>query len=299
MIEDQIRQLFGDFVKSGNEYIVKCPKCFERVGKKDTKGHLYVNPVKDVWNCFRCEWKGRNLSSIGIELKVVEKSPGKMEDLLKLFDKIEAQPMEDKFTPIDFPRGYTTDFSKNLTGKMAYNYLKSRGLSDVQINENRIGYASSGPYSGFIIFPIFEDSQLVYYVTRSIFKKEYKNAPVPNKNILFNFKNQGTIVLCEGIFDALSFGKNGVALLGKAMKDAQLQRIKNNPPKRVYICLDNDAKTTAVSIAARLKPFIEEIYMVSISEGKDPNTSTKKQLIEDVKNAIKVNSKIDLVDFMM
>lgn len=297
MIENQITALFGSFVKSGNEYIVKCPKCEERIGKRDTKGHLYVNPTKNVWNCFRCEWKGRDLASLGLQLE--EKSYGKISDLADYLANINTPPMEEKFTTIEFPKGYTTDFSRSITGKMAYNYLLSRGLSREQIEENRIGYANGGPYSGFIVLPIFEDSELVYYVTRSIFKKEYKNAPVPSRNIMFNFKNQRVIVLCEGIFDALSFGKNGVALLGKAMKDAQLERIRKNPPQRVYICLDNDAKTAATSIASRLKSIVDEVFLVKISEGKDPNTSTKKQLIEDVKNAVKFNSKIDLLHFML
>lgn len=302
----QLKELFGEFIQATPQEIrVNCPKCQEKIGKIDNKHHLYINTYKEAWNCFRCNWKGVGFKNLGIEVQEQQAAP--VNDLLGFF-KIKQKELninlenamtttKEELKEIEYPKGYTTEFSASVIGLAALNFLKSRNITDEQIKKHRIGYANSGPYKGFIILPVLNNNKLVYYVARSIFNKQYKNASIPNKNILFNYSNQKSVVLCEGIFDALSFNNNGVALLGKSLKEGQKNIIINNPPEKLYICLDSDARANAIQIAGNLKKYIDNIYLIDLGEYKDPNSCPKKYLIEAIKSAILVNDQVDILKY--
>ena len=305
-LNKQLKEFFGELIQATpQEYRANCPKCEERTGKKDNKYHLYINIYKQAWNCFRCNWKGVGFDNIGIEVQEQQAAPVneligffkfKQKELnINLENNMSANIQEIK--EIDYPKGYTTEFSTNVIGLAALNFLKSRNITNEQIIKHKIGYANTGPYKGFIILPVLIKNKLVYYVARSIFNKQYKNAPISNKDILFNYSNQRSVVLVEGIFDALAFSNSGVALLGKSLKEGQKNIIINNPPEKLYICLDSDARTNAIQIAGNLKKYINNIYLIDLGEYKDPNSCPKKHLIEAIKSAILVNDQVDILKY--
>lgn len=306
LLEKQLTELLGKLLPAnGPEVRANCPKCKERVGKEDHKHHLYINTVKGAYNCFRCGWKGLNLEQLGV--KTQEQPAAPVNELLNFFTakkkelniNLESHMSKNKnqIQEIEYPKGYTTDFSSNIIGLSALNFLKSRGVTDEQIKKHKIGYGESGSYKGFVIFPVLNSNKLVYYVARSIFSKQYKNAPISNKNILFNYTAQKSVVLCEGILDSLAFGNNGVALLGKSLKEGQKNILINNPPQKLYICLDSDAKANAIQIAGNLKKYIDNIYLIDLGKYKDPNSTPKNHLIEAIKSAILISNSTDILKY--
>jgi hypothetical protein len=315
-IEDALKQVFGKILKAGdNEYRVCCPKCEEFVGKKDTKFHLYVNTVirniKDpekvgAWNCFRCDYKGWGLDRLGLKnIPIIKpniqnttinlKKPIKDNILTQLTLKVNKIKKNIAQSPqeLKLPVYFSTDFGKDLCGRIAYKYLLFRGVTEKQLVEYNIGYCNAGPYSGYIIFPVYSQNKLIYFVARNIYSKVYKNAPVSNKSVLFNYTCQKQIVLCEGILDSLAFGKHGVALLGKTMKDGQFNLLSENPPDRVFICLDSDARKNSVQIAKRLDSIVKDVRIVSLPS-KDPNSASKQELLDALVTSKKLTLKSKL-----
>jgi len=327
-VVNQLENAFGsDIIEATEtEFRANCPKCKDSMGASDTKYHLYVNPFKKrrnnvtglmelgTWNCFRCSWRGWGLEKLGANLEE-ETTARPFQSLLDLLEEGDddregdnillevaqkSKKANDSPKGIEFPKGYRTDWSDSLTGQAAHKYLKSRGVSNDQISKYKMGYCSSGVYAGFIILPVFEADVLVYFVARSIFDKVYKNAPVSSKNILFNFNPElKTICLTEGIFDALSVGRFGVAMLGKNMKGAQAQRIIGGGFETVYICLDDDAQQNALNIANTLKDHIPNVIMVTLGPGNDPNSVTKAQLLKAFTDATKIETNFDTLRWML
>ncbi len=203
---------------------------------------------------------------------------------------------------VKLPQNFTTDFSNGLTGRAAYNYLSNRGLTGATITSRRIGYCPIGPLRGCVVLPVYEANTLVYYVARSIYNKRYKNAAVSKKTIVYNIDAVSRTkysVLCEGIFDALSFGSHGLALLGKSMGQGQMEKIINAKPKKLFICLDADAKRNAVNIGQRLSGYVETVRLVSLTgKGKDPSTCSTNELACYLQRAVPA-TKHGIAEFLL
>jgi len=276
----QLEKLYGDVkIEPNGEYRINCPACSKRVGKADTDQHLYVNTKKfnsslrlqGVFHCFRCEYKGWGLEKLGLTSK----------DAYSIKDLLAQKTFKESLlgTPLKFPDHFETDFSKYSSGKACLNYLtKVRKIPYEKIIEYKIGYCPEGKYKDCVVLPVFDNKDLVYYVARYIYNKRYLNPSVPNRAIVFNLKRQSTIIITEGIFDAINVGDNGVALLGKVLKKEQATLIKKAGPKLVYIMLDLDAKNFALNIAEVLKDYIPEIKLVSTGNKKDAGSMTQKEI---------------------
>lgn len=287
-LEQQLRSIFGEIKRTNStEYMVNCPKCLYRVGKVDTKFHLYIQPVKynptlrkrGAWHCHRCLWKGWGLEALGI--KPIEET-SKLIELRSYRDKFKLAPLTET---VEFPEYFSNEFSNSKLGMECFNYLtKTRGLRPDQVFYYKIGFCSDGKYKNCVILPVFEDGKLVYFVGRNIYQKRYTNAPIPNRGVLFNYTQQDEVILTEGIFDAISVGYNGVALLGKFLKDDQKKLLIKGLPKITYVMLDEDAKEAAVTIAKTLSTVLPNVRLLSTFNKKDPGLMTEEEVKYSLEN---------------
>lgn len=291
-IEQQLRQIFGEVKRTNSsEYMVNCPKCIYRIHKADTKFHLYIQPTKynatlkkkGAWHCHRCLWKGWGLDSLGI--KTIEEG-SKLIELKSYRDKFFSTPLTET---VEFPESFSNEFSNSKLGLDCFKYLvETRGLRPDQIFYYKLGFCSTGKYKNCVILPVYEEGKLVYFVGRNIYQKRYMNPTKPSRGILFNYTNQESVILTEGIFDAIAVGYNGIALLGKFLKEDQKRLLIKGLPKTIYVMLDEDARQDAITIAQALAKVLPNVRLASTYDKHDPGDMTEEDVAYSLANSYPV-----------
>jgi len=154
---------------------------------------------------------------------------------------------------VEEPKGFNPEY------KNAMHYLTERGITMKQIVKYNIGYCKEGLYSRRVIIPSYNcDGQLNYFVSRSYYpdeKMKYKNPPI-SKNVIClesQIDWNEPIILCEGVFDAITIRRNAIPLLGKFPSKLLIEKIFMSGVSDIVISLDNDAKTEALRVSEYLR----------------------------------------------
>ena len=146
-----------------------------------------------------------------------------------------------------------------------------------------IGYCDEGLYSNRIIIPSYDsEGQLNFFVGRDFYnsKMKYRNCTTTKDIIGFDlFINwDEPIILCEGVFDAMSFKRNAIPLFGKTVMSTLQKKIIEFKVKTIYLALDNDAINDAVKISENFINNGIDVRMMKLEE-KDPNEIGFKNLL--------------------
>lgn len=264
---------------SGKNVIYHCPFCQEHGKTYDESGKLWVHTEKFIFQCFRCGTTGK----IDLKLGDYDLSEPLIEDsqlISTLTDIVRSGHDE-----IDLSPRFEYEISNQITvpGDDYYNYLTSRGITEYLIRyyDIRVGSIFS-KYRRRVIVP----NQIEYrdgicytdmFVARTIENegKRYLNPYGENKSrAVFNLHRipKGSpIIICEGVFTAMSAGLNAVATYGKTVSDIQLTKILNNEPESIYVNLDSDARAEAIKLCRRIRRrgYDGKLYITSMPEGKD------------------------------
>jgi len=149
-----------------------------------------------------------------------------------------------------------------LAGKMALEYLRRRGI---QLDRLDVGLLDG--YEGRVVFPFYDRGKVVFFQGRSFVPSPLKtiNPDVedgwyPKTDVLFRLEclNGGTVVLTEGIFDALkteqAIGRSHRAscLLGKTISQRQIRLLRSAGVEWITVFLDGDANREAADLAIKL-----------------------------------------------
>jgi DNA primase len=260
-----------------------CPVCsyeIKGLDEGDGKGNFEVNLEKGVYKCWSC-YETHNTS--GNLYMLVKKWGTKAQyKQLELLMPEEIQPEKKKYHKVRLPKEFIrfADVTESLKlthyYKQAENYIKSRSITDEQLNKYSIGFCPDGEYGGRIIIPSFDrDKTLNYFVGRSYVghKQKYKNPEAEKETIIFN---EGLIdwtqdvYLVEGAFDSI-FVPNSIALLGKFMSDYLWSRLYNEAQADIYILLDGDAWRNSELLYAKLNGgrLHRRIKAIKLPEDKD------------------------------
>lgn len=120
------------------------------------------------------------------------------------------------------------------------NFISSRMISD------ECFIAHSGRYKSRVIVPVINDNKLEYFQARSLdndIQPKYLNPYVNKTPIIYN-KNKispdKSIIITEGLIDAMSVGSQCTCTLGADISDEKLEVIFSLTKKDVVICSDND-----------------------------------------------------------
>jgi len=166
-------------------------------------------------------------------------------------------------------------------------YLYNRGIDDSDILKYNIGYCTEGLYSNRIIIPSYNsDGQLNFFVGRDFYdsKMKYRNSPTTKDIVGFDlFINwDEPIILCEGVFDAMSFKRNAIPLFGKTVMNELQKKIIEFKVKVIYLSLDSDAIIDAIKISENFINNGIELRMMEFQEN-DPNEIGFEKLLYLIK----------------
>lgn len=253
-----LKKALGHCWTNEEEHQFHCPKCNHH------KLKLSVNIDKGVFKCWICDYSGTKISplirrfapSYYADWRLLE---GEID--LDKYDTIFADEVEAPPQIIDLPENFQT-----LTGKKTrlkqkpLNYLYSRGFTDTDILNWKIGFCNFGEYQDRVIVPSFDSQGNVsFFIARSYTDDwmKYRN-PKVSKDIIFNDLNidwDNDVILVEGVFDAMKC-KNAIPLLGSTLRENSLlfQKICERKPN-VYLALDEDAKGKEFGIAKKLREY--------------------------------------------
>jgi DNA primase len=237
----------------GNELAFYCPFCHHH------KQKLQVNTETQKWHCWTCNSGGKKLTSLLRKLDVDKKTISVIREIYG--DTTYSTSQEDSETkifislPKEFislanePKGFNPEY------KHAIHYLTQRGIGVKEIIKFGIGYCKDGLYTRRIIIPSYNsDGSLNYFISRSYYQEEkmkYKNPPI-SKNIIcldsqINWNEP--IILCEGVFDAITIRRNAIPLLGKFPSKNLVEKIFMSGVTDIVISLDNDAINEALKVS--------------------------------------------------
>jgi DNA primase len=286
-----LQGVLGNYFDKGNELLFRCPVCHHH------KNKFSVNLDKDVYKCWICDYRGRNVRRVvrrfgnHNQLASWDQIFGR-QDLERFADLfMESEPAE-IIQKLELPDEFISLATDALpaTAIYAFNYLTKRGVTKADILKWKIGYCFSGEYRNRIIVPSFdEDGDVSYFIARSYSGDSYKyKNPRASKDITFNelyIDWNKDLVLVEGVFDALVAG-NAVPILGSTLRsgsDLLRKIVRNDTP--IYIALDPDAAKKERRIIKMLLEYDIELYKIDVSGYEDVGSMPKSIFNERKKQA--------------
>lgn len=262
----------GKGSKTTMDYAFYCPVC------KHHNPKLIVNIKTGQYNCWTCHPATKGKTPVSL-FKKIDAPTEKLIEMKNYFQgdntKIEASKSNKVQLPEEFISLVNPDTS--LEARHALTYLKKRHISDQDIKKYNIGYCKNGRYRNRVIVPSYDrNGNVNYFIARSFEKDPARkyDAPSCNKTDLIGleyFINWSVpVILCEGIFDAISIKRNAIPLFGKTIPQALMLKLVESEIKTVYLALDKDALKEALSYSEQLINLGKEVYLMEL-EGKDPS----------------------------
>ena len=239
------------------------------------KPKLQVNMASQKWHCWVSNQGGHSLYSLFKKINADTRYFSELKDIV--FIPTKKDEVESKVI-VSLPREYQSlsSKSKSLFYKHAINFLKQRGINETDIKKHKIGFCDNGVYQNRIIIPSYDENGILnYFVGRSFMGggMKYKNPNVSRDIIPFDWFIAWSypIVLCEGVFDAISIRTNAIPMLSKKPSKSLLRKIFEKQVKMIYIALDDDAKKDAYNLSEFFKDFGIDAKVVNLPKDKDPN----------------------------
>ncbi len=160
--------------------------------------------------------------------------------------------------------------------KQAWNYIKSRNITDEMIEKYNIGFCYQGLYENRIIIPSYDiNGDLNYFIARSYLSKtkmKYKNPEVDKENLIWNenlINWDEPLFIVEGAFDSI-FLENSIPMLGKFMTQNLFNKLYTSA-KKIIIVLDPDAWSDAEKLFHKLNcgKLMGKVWIVKLEGDKD------------------------------
>jgi hypothetical protein len=282
-----LEDILGDY-KLHNDYkgqiSFDCPVCSQEIkglDHGDGKGNLEVNYKYNVFKCWVCAESHETHGSV---YKLIKRFGNPRQ--LKKYELLRPDETEDRanrvYKKVKLPKEFVPFKDASLGLKMtpqykqAYNYIKSRNVTDMMLQMYNIGFCYSGEYENRIIIPSYNEYHEVnYFVARSYLQKtklKYKNPEAQKEVIIFNeylINWDEPIYIVEGAFDSI-FLPNAIPMLGKFMSDHLFNKLYDNA-KKITIVLDPDAWNDAERLYHKLNcgKLMGKVWIVKLEGNKD------------------------------
>jgi len=262
-MEKWVAARLGDilYAKQGQEMRVNCPFCFAKIGKNDTKHHLYISTVKPVAQCWRCGWTGHHISLIiSVEgctyaeaLQYMEQPPTNAELFDRLYSPcglVQSSDLVDK--PVGYvPMSYALSGNATMEYKAVHKYLLKRNVP-LGMMVQHFGYVPGTHRAWILVDANWWQGRLIIPGEPKYISPPWpKGGSLWNSEALYMYSDVG---ICEGVFSAIAAGNNFVALCGKAMTNAQANRLVAARRVQSYtLMLDSGAEDSAYVMAKQLE----------------------------------------------
>ena len=267
------------------------------------KRKLQVNIQTQKWHCWVSNTGGRNLFQL---FKRVNASREQFNELVELVGepKYSRVKKQDKKDLVRLPDEYKPLWNggDGIVKRHALTYMYKRGFTDDDILKHNIGYCDEGKYSNRIIIPSYDsDGQLNFFVGRDFYKSKLKylnsftSKDVIGFDLFINWDEP--IILCEGVFDAMSFKRNAIPLFGKTMSKRLHKKILQQKVKKVFLALDDDAQVDAMKISEKLMNEGIDVRKIDLKNG-DPNDIGFKKLTKMLGDTTETNF-LDLMKYKL
>lgn len=288
-----INDILGSSYKSKDEHLYSCPFCNHH------KKKLSINFSKNYWKCWVCDARGKNIYRIVRRFGTYDQRQkyllldGRLD--LTEFDNFFAEINDEEIKQtISLPDEFVSLCNKRLpsSSRKALKYLNSRGITQKDIRNWKIGYSTGGKYGGRIIIPSYNwEGDANYFIARSFVGnwRRYLNPPV-GRDIVFNelyVDWDEEVVLVEGVFDAIIAGSNAIPILGSTLRENSRlfqQIVLNDTP--VYLALDKDVESKRNWIIKSFLRYDIELYIIDTSDYDDVGSMTREQFLEKKEKAI-------------
>jgi DNA primase len=290
----------GQLSRDGVNYAVPCPFCKD--GRKD-KRKLVIHLRELKYHCWVCESKGANA------IKLLSRHRPDLNLIPEEHRSKAAEETNDE-QPFSLPQGMVPLYapSKDPDVHAALRYLESRKVQEEDVRRWRLHTHSRGFLRRHIVFPSFDsEGNPNYFVGRAIddvdFK--YRNARVPKKSVIFNEIDidwRSTVILVEGVFDALKCPENTISILGSTIpRDGLLYSRLMEHQSDVIVALDPDLPDKTHRICKDLESAGCSIRYCFAPKGRDFGSMTKEEVARTIEKSkrydynARINHKINTI----
>jgi hypothetical protein len=296
--EGMIARKFGKYRRAsgqkGTEYIVKCTAC--------GRPKMYINPVQEVFNCFRCGKSGTLSELFGELAHGTPQAVPEVQQQRMLGDRV-GMP------------GALTALQNLSESHPARQYIARRKFDHQELNDVfGVRYCYEGQWFGghtfnttnTLILPLWFGGKVVGWQSRLLYDPdslteedckmfgfmqdddgEYVRPPkyftspgLEKGRALYNYDNarqSELVVITEGPFDAIAVGRCAVATLGKGVTEHQANAIKSYWQLAVVMLDPGDADKEMQVLTARLHRTIRTI-VVQLQGYKDPGECPRDEI---------------------
>lgn len=234
-----------------------CPVCEERTGKADKKGSWSISLTTGFWVCWKCSARGV------------------LRDRGPLVEVEEAPPPP----PMRLPAGFLAlgegPGASALVTEPARRYLAGRGLTPEAIRTAGIGAV---PDWGRVVLPIWAPGPTFKgWVARAyvptdrtyLYPKGFSRADTLYNEAALDVASNEPVLVVEGVFDALAWWPDAVAVLGKPSHWQEDRLTTSRRP--VAVVLDGDAWREGWALAMLLRLRGQTAGCVKLPAGADPD----------------------------
>ena len=274
----------GTKTARGN-YAYTCPKKHHRSAKLEVNCDSSSSHFGN-FSCWGCgDFKGKNviplLKFVGAPIANIQEA----KDILKVKSYYNE---EETYQAITLPKEFK-NFNNTPTSRRAIKYLKSRRITQNDIDKYGLGYCESGIYKNMIIIPSYDSAgNLNYFMTRSFEEDPYRKTKNPNisKDIIpfeLYINWDLPLVICEGPFDVMAIKRNAIPLLGKIIQPTLMKKIVTSKVRKIYLALDEDAMKLSLRFAEKFMDEGKEVYLLEMGE-EDPSSLGFLKFTELIQN---------------
>lgn len=293
-----------EFVGGKTEYLLDiCPFC----GKEK---HCGLSKTKKLVSCFRCHKSLSFFDTIKYITKLshndiilmlkgkIDAKPYNINQSLADFEKNDQKLIDFSTNPISLPEGY------EFLGNNRIAYLDKRGITTEQVYYYHIGICRHGRYKNrLIICDVNDNGEPIYWIARDITGKAYKKVLNPDEKehgvgsarIPFNFslaKRYPTLIITEGVFDALYVGPNAIATYGSTIKKQHVTWMASQGKfEKVILLYDADVPIEELEKQASIIASIFNVFIAKLDVG-DPDEYKKEELFKHLDSSVKYSGQV-------
>ena len=297
----------------GQEWVLQC-RC-DLARKVDT-AHLYVNVRKGVGLCHRCGERYNPVEIVRliedcsfleavVRIKELDApTHARLSRVLSALESGDETPSGEAPAEICLPR----EFIPCRRDRVVPRYLTDvRKIRSKDCYFYCLGWCDHGFYADRVVVPVFDlEGELASFVARYMGNPPRKVPKVlypkgsRTSQVLFNHdvaRRYSTVVVCEGVFDAISVGRNAVAIFGKvASQEQKSQLAVLGQDRRIVVMLDSDAQEEAHDLAEHLAEACSDVRVAKIPSGRgDPGDCSRAEVKSAVRDAAVVNRQNSVV----
>ena len=286
---EEILHKYGITYKAVSENVVNinCPLCIGKTsGQSDSKFRCGIFRDTLGYHCFRCHGTGSLFYLLNQIEGISKKEYNDLVDTGQVNNESVAGLIKNKFQTKkkenipqmlqDLP-GTPITKREAEDNQLLSSFMKKRNISldTLIIYKCRI-CGCVGDYAHRLILPIYYNGEAVSFQARDITNKarqKFLNPVVNINNYIYPtpFEDKESVYIVEGIFDAWRMQYNTVAVFGKALTKTQRRLLRKLKIKNYIFCLDSDAYYTTIKEIQNLKDYVENVGVVSLPKGKDPD----------------------------